>query len=164
MKKIFFLITILLFMVYGCNKDQSDIVDVGIQIYLQDKNGNDLLNPTSVNTYNNQNIKIFYNNNNEVSEYFCSQCTTMQNGYEILIYPPANSNYAFVLSPNINIQNNSTDPVTYIQWNETDRDTIQCHIDRDVDAGSIICTKVWYNGVLKCDGYGERIITITKEE
>ena len=64
---------------------------------------------------------------------------------------------------NIEVQQDGTDPVTYIQWNETDRDTIQCHIKRNEDGSLIFCTKVWYNDILVYDNNGERYFTIIKD-
>ena len=56
--------------------------------------------------------------------------------------------YVIGISPNYEIQQDNTDPITHVQWNETDRDTIRCHIKRNKDGSLIVCTKIWYNDSL----------------
>jgi hypothetical protein len=54
-------------------------------------------------------------------------------------------------------------PITYIQWNSDDTDTIKCEYRRLENA--VICTKVWFNEKGKWDestGNAERYFKIVK--
>lgn len=158
MKYLILIISIFLFL--SCSKNSgSDVVDVGIHLKLENSTGSDLLDPNEGNTYNTENIKLFYIQNGVEQLYLCGNCDH-QKGYYFF---ERNNKFVISILPNIEVQQDGTDPVTYIQWNETDRDTIQCHINRNENGSVIVCTKVWYNDSLVYDNNGERYFTIIKD-
>jgi hypothetical protein len=136
-----------------------DVFDIYIDFKLENSSGSDLLDPTVNNSYNTENIKLFYLQNGVEQLYLCGNCDH-QKGYYFF---ERDNDYVIRFSPNFEIQQDGTDPITYIQWNETDRDTIQCHINRNEDGSYIFCTKVWYNDSLVYDNNGERYFTIIKD-
>ena len=155
-----FLIILVAFLIISCSKNSaSDVVDVGIHLKLENSSGIDLLDPGVDNSYNNENIKLFYLLNGVEQYYLCGNCDH-QKGYYFF---ERDNRYVMSIHTNIEVQQDGTDPVTYIQWNETDRDTIQCHIKRNEDGSLIFCAKVWYNDVLVYDNNGERYFTIIKD-
>ncbi len=150
----------LLFVFQSCQKNSgSDDIDVGIDLKLDNSSGKDLLDPNIENSYNTEKIKLYYLLNGIEKLYFCGNCDH-QKGYYFF---KRDDRYVIRIYPNFEIQQDNTDPVTYIQWNETDRDTIRCHIKRNKDGSYIFCTKVWYNDSLVYDNNGERYFTIIKD-
>jgi hypothetical protein len=145
----------------SCSKkpDTMDVFNIYIDFKLENSSGSDLLDPTVNNSYNTENIKLFYLQNGVEQLYLCGNCDH-QKGYYFF---ERDNDYVIRFSPNFEIQQDGTDPITYIQWNETDRDTIQCHINRNEDGSYIFCTKVWYNDSLVYDNNGERYFTIIKD-
>jgi len=140
----------------SCQEEKNSTnIDTHIEIAVVDKNGNDLLNPSAENSFKEENIKIYYLINGVVEEVF----------YPNLDYPRCfriyerDGIYRMRLSPNGNEKDEF--PVTYIKWNETDTDTVKCNFSRGDN--SLICTKVWYNGVLMWEAYAtDRCITVVK--
>jgi len=160
MKQIIFFLTIIL--VSSCSKENnnaSDVVDTTIVFHLSDKSGNDLFDPTKVYTLNTQNTRMYYLINGQEVEAFCGNCGNPR----MFAFGQDNIRYGFIFSPNSTEQLNNTEPITYIQWNETDRDTIQCHIARSKSGSSIVCTKIWYNGELVWNNVGNREFTVIKD-
>lgn len=148
---------ILLFVMSSCNKDKEGKfnLDAGIEIYVQDKSGNDLLNPSIQNAYKESEIKIYYLIDGVKKEVYYPNYDYPRN-FRII---EAGSKYYMMLSPNGN--DSEEYPTTYIQWNESDTDTIKCEFSRT--SNSIICTKIWYNGSLAWSDYSNgRIIQIVK--
>jgi len=145
-------------MLFSCQKEkESFIVDIGIEITVSDENGNDLLNPSNQNSFNEQNIKIYDLINGVVEEVYypnydnprCFSIVEKDGIYRMMLSPNANEKDEF--------------PVTYIKWNETDTDTIKCSISRGDNY--VVCTKVWYNETLMWDGdncSGCRCIQVVK--
>ncbi len=149
------------FLIISCSKNtESDVVDVGIDLKLEDRLGNDLLDPDINNSYNNYNIKLFHLQDGVEQYYYCGSCDHKKGYY----FFERDGKYVVRISTNFEIQQDSSDLITYIQWNETDRDTIQRYIERNKDGSSIVCTKVWYNDELIYDHHGERYFTIIKDE
>lgn len=144
----------------SCSKKSQEmaVLDTYIDIKLTDMSGNDLLNSQSPNSYNNSNIEIFYLQNGSEQFYYCGNCDH-QKGYYFF---ERDNKFVMRLFANFESQNNNSNPITYIQWNESDRDTIQCKYYRSGNGNSINCTKVWYNGEIAWENQGERIITIIK--
>jgi len=143
----------------SCSKNSGqDYIDGGIHLKLENSSGSDLLDPNEGNTYNTEDIKLFYLQNGVEHLYLCGNCDH-QKGYYIF---KRDNKFVISIFTNIEVQQDGTDPITYIQWNENDRDTIQCHIKRNEDGSYIFCTKVWYNDSLVYDNNGERYFTIIK--
>lgn len=156
MKYLFFLLSIVFFI--SCEKQGNEgevIVDVAISISVKDGDGNDLLNANGSNSLNQHDFKVIYEINGKQVEvndqklhspkgFFVYQA---ENEYRIRIFP--------------NTDKNVERPVTYIQWSETEIDTIKCEIERK--GSSTICTKVWLNDELVWQAYDtERFIQIVK--
>lgn len=155
-----FLIILVMFLIISCSKNsESDYIDIGIHLKLQDRSGNDLLDPNTNNSYNRDNIKLFHLIDGVEQYYFCGNCDHPKGYY----FFKRDNRYVMSIYTNFEVQQDGTDPITYIQWNETDRDTVQCHIKRNEDGSYIFCTKVWYNDVLVYDNNGERYFTIIKD-
>jgi hypothetical protein len=151
---------LLVFLLVSCNNNSEDmdVMETNIDLKLTDNSGKDLLNPIYTNSYNNNNISLIYNENDVEQIYYCDNCDP-QKGY---YFYERDNYYVIRLFPNYKIQSDNSDPITFIQWNETERDTIQCHIERNESGSSIVCTKVWYNGDLVWDNQGERYFTVIK--
>jgi hypothetical protein len=150
MKKI--KILVLLFMILGlsCTEDEPITEDVfishDVKISLADQQGLDLLDPNNPNAINSDNIKIFHMIDGELKKF---------SKYLMKIYKPSelgfNENYVFYLgytSPSY-YTHEKEEPITYIQWNETDMDTVRCQYQ--YTSNSIICTKVWFNEIVVWD-------------
>jgi hypothetical protein len=159
LNKILLVVGFLLLISCAKHPDSADIFDTSIDLRLENISGEDLLNPDTDNSYNQNDIQLF-NLMDGVEEYhFCGNCDHQQ-GY---FFFKRDNNFVMRISPNFEIQKDGSDPITYIQWNETDRDTIQCHINRNDDGSYIFCIKVWYNNILVYDNDGERYFTIIKD-
>jgi hypothetical protein len=136
---------------FSCSKKEENgfDLDLGLEISVVDKAGNDLLNPVSPNSFKESEIKIYYLLDGKKVEVFYSNYDHPRNFY---IYQRGNE---FRIAVILN------DPITYIQWNNSDTDTIQCEVSRA--EGSVVCRKVWFNGELRWDNYStERFIKIVK--
>ena len=125
----------------------------GVIITVLDQQGVDLLDPDNINGIRTDKIKIFHKIDGELTEYFegnmdCSKGFNIYNPKEMGF----NENYVFCLlrtdasyyTGELNLQ-----PIAYIQWNETDMDTIQCQY-RHTD-NSTVTIKVWFNDDLVWD-------------
>ncbi|HEX9650416.1 MAG TPA: hypothetical protein VGA21_07640 [Cyclobacteriaceae bacterium] len=137
------------------SEDDQFIVDVGIGISVKGSIGEDLLDPENPSSYKESDIKLHYLKNGQKQEVFFPNLdnpkgfgiTQNQEGYRIGILP--------------NIDKTEEFPLTLIEWNSTDTDTIKCSIERK--SNSEICTKVWLNENLVWEGYEtERFFEIIK--
>lgn len=159
MKTFYFILFIFLF---SCSKSETEtiatVIDTHIDLKIINNNGEDLLDPNQINTLNTNDIWIKHLNNGVVENYFCHLCDLSKGFY---FYNRDNFN-VMSLVPNIKTQLDNSNPITYIEWNENDTDTIQCYILNKKSKSFIICTKVWYNGKLVWNNDSERFITIVK--
>ncbi|NOQ27457.1 MAG: hypothetical protein GQ564_19005 [Bacteroidales bacterium] len=156
MKKI--KILVLLFMILGlsCSEDEpiteGVFISLDVKISLTDQQGLDLLDPNNQNAINTDNIKIFHMIDGELkkfSKYLMddSKCYRIYNPTELGF----NENYVFnfaYTSPSY-YTHEKEEPITYIQWNETDMDTVRCQYQ--YTSNSSICTKVWFNEIVVWD-------------
>jgi hypothetical protein len=144
---IFLLFTIML--IASCSSDDNNNdndyynLDTNIIFTIKDSNGNDLLNPINPNAYLSETVKIYYlKENGDVEEIYNSNLTAPRN-FSIIIPENSGSNiYALSLQPNTYIMENA---VTYIEWNETETDTIKTNYRYGVN--HTVCKKVWYNDI-----------------
>lgn len=145
----------------SCSKDskKGDVLSTHIDIKLENISGNDLFDPSVNNSYNQDNIRLIYVLDGVEEYYLCGNCD-YQKGY---FFFERNGKYVLRIYPNFEAQQDGTDPITYIQWEQNDRDTVQCHIERNEDGSYIFCTKVWYNDSLVYDNNGERYFTVIKD-
>lgn len=144
----------------GCSKksDIADDMDIAIDLKLENIHGGDLFNPDTENSYNQEDIQLFYLLNGIEHYLFCGNCDHQKHYY----FYERDNKFVMRISPSYEIQEDGSDPVTYIQWNDSDRDTLQCQIYRSDDGGNIVCTKVWYNDSLVYNNIGLRYFTIIK--
>jgi hypothetical protein len=133
-----------------CPQTNSDMVNITVR----DAQGNNLLNPTLEGAYRENVIKIFYEEEGKLEEFFNGGHSNMRRNFRILP-PELGSDYSMSLV---------LKEKTVIQWNETEADTLQAEI---YDNGMIlILRKVYHKGELKWDREtlitGEGGITIIK--
>lgn len=132
-------------MLLSCSNDKdspqnNDNIDSYLFIYLQDSKGNNLLDTEN---YLETEMKLFYVVNGVSKEFYNASYDTPKNlkiikessPFKLIVYPNNTDKEEF--------------PVTYLQLNKTDTDTIKCHFRRT--EGSEICDKVWYNGKIVSD-------------
>ncbi|NOQ27890.1 MAG: hypothetical protein GQ564_21215 [Bacteroidales bacterium] len=154
MKKINCLFLFLL-LVFGisCSEDESDNTYYGLSIgttvliSIVDDQGTDLLDPNTPNYFNCSNAKISHLLNGEIIEYNEGHLDFGE-GYRIYNSEVRASfdTYMFCVLATCAYRSDSenTNPITYIKWNDTDTDTLQC--EYHIEEYSITCTKVWFNG------------------
>lgn len=157
------IVTILILAIFtACNKDDkpSEIavyLDTSIEISLKDVNGIDLLNPNNPDSYKAGNIKIFYLIDGEKQEVYDGNMAYPRN---FLIYENANE-YRIRIFQNSVISEEL--PITYVEWNENEIDTLQAEYYRPKPNEPRV-QKVWFNGELKWDGQNgeEGFFTVVK--
>lgn len=144
------LILLLLYGILGCKKENSEIrsgivIDTGMRFKVFNTKNEDLLAPSTSQGLNVSEIKLFYVvDNNE--QYVFNANSDAPNGF--VIHHNELGNW-------IGIGLNSIEaikkPITIIQWNENNRDTIEVTFDRR--NGSVEKNKVWLNGNLIWEKY-----------
>lgn len=154
MKNSFFLILLIL-IVFGisCSEKQETPVATSIEtpvlISIVNQQNLDLLDPNNPNDIQSENIKIFHTIDGKLTE-FSGGLLDYPKGFRI--YNPNdlgfNDQYLFCLLATDPAHNTgeleSLLPITYIQWNETDMDTIQCQYSQT--KSTLVTVKVWFNG------------------
>jgi hypothetical protein len=108
-------------------------------INVVDRQGNNLLNPSIEGSYNSKDIKIFYEINGEMTEFFEANLDMPRN---FRIDPPEFER-DYIMALVVGAEK------TVIQWNETEADTLQAEIFDD--GRSLIVLKVYHQGELKWD-------------
>ena len=152
MKSILFAI-ILMFLV-SCNKDDDNcgctIISLDANISLKNAAGKDLLDPNNPDSYKKNNIKIYHLINGEQKPA----------GLDDIIFQDSDSIYRYRTF--VNYEGNDAFPITYIDWSETDRDTIISEIYKTENQTRAI--KIWFNNELMWDveNGGDREFTIIK--
>ncbi len=134
---------LLLIIVSSCEEDKEPlfgIIDRMAYITVLDQQGNNLLNPSNEGSYKSKDIKIFYEINGEMKEFFEGHLDMPRN---FRIDSP-NSENDYIMALVIDSKK------TIIQWNESEADTIQAEIFDD--GRSLIVLKVFHQGELKWDG------------
>lgn len=133
-----------------CPATNSDMVNITVR----DAQGNNLLNPTLEGAFRENVIKILYEEDGKLKEFYNGGHSNMRRNFRI-ISPELGSDYRMrvILKEK-----------TVIQWNQTEADTLKAEI---LDDGMIlILRKVYHNGELKWDREtlttGEEGITIIK--
>ncbi|MEC4049040.1 hypothetical protein OX284_006340 [Flavobacterium sp. SUN046] len=115
-----------------------------IDLTIKDHSGRDLLATETTNTLNTNTIKLFYLINDVVVEVNNTSQPFPRNYF---IYQYNNSNTMRVF---LNDNRKVDYPITYIQWNDSDTDTIACHYktEKQTNATIISPDAVWYNNKL----------------
>ena len=141
----------------ACNKDDDNgkfDLNTDFSILITNSENEDMLDPETLGTYNTNDIKIFYLIDGEKIECYDPNRDAPRNyriGY-------AADRYGIMIYPNANI--NEEYPVTYIQWNEQDTDTVKCQFERG--DGFLILTRLWFNDELVIDIGDSRFFEIVK--
>lgn len=157
MKKIVLLLVT--FIIVSCSNDStpssSAIVEDYVDIYLKNTSGENLMNTGN---YNSENFKIFNEINGVKVEVNNPLAAAPRNFYIITETNPISMRLFLNSSPTEIL------PKTYIQWNETETDTLSANFVTDgINVGY---SKLWLNGDLIWDGTlptnHKREITITK--
>jgi len=151
MKNLIFLLLISI-LILSCSSDEDNnnnsayALVTGVDFGVSSPTGIDLLNPANANAYLEESIKIYYLQNGEVKEVYNSNADNPRN---FRIVSPENSGdekYFMLLFLN-NLE--SENAITYIEWNETDTDTLRANFR--TGKGYTILSKTWYNDVLIFD-------------
>jgi hypothetical protein len=149
MKKTLILISLLTLFI-GCNsneKEEEEQIIYGtrvassLRMTIKDNVGNNLLDPNNPNSFDIDNIKIFYLINGKKNEYY-EEHLHAPKGFKV-IQDEFTFEYQFVIFLN-NIKTEEF-PITYIQWNENDTDTIKALFKYYPNSSSIEQKKIWYN-------------------
>jgi len=141
MKKI--LIILVVIIVCSCEstdekKEFGMYVATSIDFSVFNAQNEDLLNPENLNHLDVSKIKLFYVTNGITKEYYNSNLDSPRN-FKIF-----KGKDEFLIRIYLNDLDNSDKAITYIQWSETDRDTIEATFER---AYNILRTKkIWLNG------------------
>lgn len=129
----------IIFVLFSCSKEEKkEEVSLfnSILINLKDSQGNNLLNSPN---YSSDNIKIFYVSNSVATE-FNQPNLDNPKAFRII-------NTGIDARIGISLNHNAEEyPITYIQWNSTDTDTIKAHYNRGDN--HVLLDKVWINNVL----------------
>jgi len=150
MEKIFLFIITLIIASPSTTKKASFVYDTVIKIGVTDMDCNDLLNPSNPASFKKEEIKIFYLKQGIVEEVYNENMRAKrnflidENDIELWKNLFPNSEYLVRLFPNDSILEEF--PITYIQWNSKNTDTIKCKYERSAEV--IGCSKVWLNGEL----------------
>lgn len=142
------------------NNDDNNFynVNTGLAFKVTSSGGIDLLNPQNENAYLEENIKIYYlNENGQLDEVYNPNADSPRN---FSIVSPEDSDVSFYLfNIGLNIQGETIETgaglyslenaITYIKWNEIDTDTIRANFR----AGDnfVLLSKAWYNEELIFD-------------
>jgi hypothetical protein len=157
MKKLIFIGSIVLVMLFSsCSENEQPQffnVDMMAFITVVDKQGNNLLDPNQEGAYDPNEIKIFYERNGKMEEFYEGHLDMPRNFR--IDSPEFGSNYLLALGLD--------SEKTVIQWNEAEADTILAEIHQD--ALSISIQKVFYQGQLvhELPAMKRREFTIIKE-
>lgn len=116
--------------------------------------GNDLLNPSTVGSFNTGNVDLFYLNNGQKERVYNGNMDYPENFFIF----EANGQYYMRLFPSEYVIGNRS--TSFIQFNQTDIDTLTCQLLKS--ESKAVCTQVWYNDQLVWDGNGPRYFEIRK--
>lgn len=135
---------VLVLMTNSCSKDEvpgsAASFDTLIFITILDKQGNNLLDPNQEGYYDPRHIKIFYDRNGRMEEFYEGHLDMPRNFR--IDAPEFERDYVMALVLD--------SEKTIIRWNEHESDTIQAEFHK-TDFPSIRVTKVYFNSELKWD-------------
>lgn len=162
MKNLIFLLLVSILIV-SCNSDDNSNDDPfyylgrDVEFKVTSIDGIDLLNPYNANAFLENNIKIYNLIDNEIVEVYNPNAEYTR---DFKIVSPENSGieeyFIRVYINNPELENT----ITYIEWNETDTDTIRTN---SVSNGnSLVLTQAWYNDNLLIDENTESLPEIIK--
>lgn len=140
---VFFILILLA--IFSCSRDNEPEAplygfnfDAGMEFTIYNLQNEDLLNPENPNHLDVTNIKLFYVIDGEKQEVYNPNYDNPRN---FRIYKHENE---YRIGISLNHSETSNKPITYIQWNNKDTDTLEAVYDRPPNA--IIKNKIWLNG------------------
>lgn len=110
----------------------------GLEFSVFNSENEDLLNPENANHLDVDNIRLFYVINGQQEEVYDPNLTYPRN---FTIFEHENE---YRIGVSLNTSETSDKPITYIQWNDQDTDTIEVVYKRTPNA--IIQDTIWLNG------------------
>ena len=158
------IVIVLCFLTLSCNKKQDCLgvyMDETFTFYVRDSAGNDLLDPSNPNGYNIDSIRVYYLltdgtlHNGQTYYEFEKGVGRNPGDYELM---RSEDGYVldFILYTRHSKKSIHKRPIIYIDWNDSDRDTIISKLitrrgdPKDpTDAGYCIFSlwdTIWYNG------------------
>ncbi len=136
------LLFLLIASIQGCDnsddKMQQFNLDTGVEFSIRNTENEDLLNPGNPNSFDVNTIKVFYVIDGKTTEVYDKDLDYPRN---FRIYEHQDE-YRIAIFPNH--AETEQKPITYVQWNESDRDTIEVAYDRSQDA--LLQNRIWLNG------------------
>jgi hypothetical protein len=144
MKKICQVLLMLFTMIcFSCKEEEQPnfvVVDMMTFITVLDQQGNNLLDPSNEGSFMEKEIKIFYERNGKMEEFFQANLDMPRN---FRIDPPElGSDYLIALALEAE--------TTVIQWNEVESDTLRAEIEHLGQEGTgIVVKKVFYMDEIK---------------
>ncbi|MCX7549200.1 hypothetical protein OS188_14700, partial [Xanthomarina sp. F1114] len=132
----------------------------GVEFKVSSSSGIDLLNPNNANAYLENKIKIFKLIDGNIVEIF-NENADLQRDFKIVSPEDSGSEEYFIrIFLNSSILENA---ITYIEWNDTDTDTIRANF-RSGD-NYLLITKAWYNNaqIFDADNIPETLPVIIKD-
>lgn len=142
MKTTFYVFLVVL-LFSSCKKKEDKMasnIDRKVEISVQDKAGNDLLNPSNPNAYLYENIKTYYVINGVKEEV---NNANYDNPKNFMIYEKDGK---YLMRLFLNMANADSPDITYVQWSENNTDTFKCESSHNDMLIKI--TKLWYNDSL----------------
>lgn len=138
------LIILVAIMLFACSKsneieEQQYNLEVGVQFSVFNSQNEDLLNPENPNHLDVTTIKLFYVVNGENQEVYNPD---LDNPRNFRIFKHENE---YRISVILNHSETSGKTMTYIQWNNSDVDTIEATIKKTQN--SLYKDEIWLNGI-----------------
>jgi hypothetical protein len=140
MKKLLIILTIST--LFACSESnemdkQYHNIEAMVEFSISNSENEDLLNPESLNHLDTTLIKLFYTINGEKQEVYDANLTNPRN---FMIYKHENKYRIRIF---LNDTQTEEKTITYIQWNESDTDTIEVTYKRTQNA--ILQNNIWLN-------------------
>jgi hypothetical protein len=142
----------------SCKKSGPEggvMIDLSNDIHVVSKDGQNLLDPVAQNSFNKDEIKIYYLINGKKTEILDNKLDAPR---QFMIFKVGADAKNYANEPLMRIFSNDNGVVdqdgneiatTYIEWNSMDTDTLVSQIRHS--GASIYTEKVWYNGIIKWD-------------
>jgi hypothetical protein len=134
----------LLSLLFACQQKENccTTIDVGVDIFLENTAGQNLLLNTTPNAINPAEIRLIYLLGDKEQVFYAGNldcptnvCFVDDTGFErVSIFPNDTEAEPY--------------PVTLIKWTASDTDTMRCHFIRKNNNSFVVCDSVWMNGTL----------------
>ncbi len=132
------------FLIIGCSQERPGAdtfnLDVAFEITLQNDKGEDLLNPKTENAINPEDIKLYYVEGGKPQEVFDETSDLPRN---FLVFQTGGEFRMRILQNHVDGEVN---PITLVQWNKSDIDTIKSEFLRG--DRYLIQDKIYFNDKL----------------